>query len=82
MNYEIIKGNNSKYVKLKDYLTNLQAIEQQYGTILSENVELQEELKSANESITWWTNRYSAIQQENKELKERLEYLESKVEHK
>lgn len=31
---------------------------------------LQEELKSANESITWWTNRFNAVEKENKKLKE------------
>ena len=31
---------------------------------------LQEELKSANESITWWNNRFNTIQEQNKELKE------------
>lgn len=31
---------------------------------------LQEELKSANESITWWQNRFNAVEEENKKLKE------------
>lgn len=30
---------------------------------------LQEELKSANESITWWQNRFNALQEKNKNLK-------------
>ena len=34
---------------------------------------LQEELKSANESITWWQNRFNAVEKENKRLKELLE---------
>lgn len=31
---------------------------------------LHEELKSANESITWWSNRFKAVEKENKKLKE------------
>lgn len=31
---------------------------------------LQEELKSANESITWWQNRFNVLQEENERLKE------------
>ena len=30
---------------------------------------LQEELISANESITWWTNRFTAVEKENRRLK-------------
>ena len=59
--------NKDEIHKLLDYITNLQTIEQQYSAILSENAELenkitnlQEELESANESITWWKNRFNA----------------------
>ena len=34
---------------------------------------LQEELKSANESISWWQNRFNAVEKENKKLKEEIE---------
>lgn len=34
---------------------------------------LQEELKSAYESIAWWNNRYNALRKENQDLKEQLE---------
>ena len=30
------------------------------------NKELQQELKEANESITWWSNRYKAVEEEHK----------------
>lgn len=30
---------------------------------------LQEKLKSANASITWWNNRFNAIKKENEQLK-------------
>ena len=33
-------------------------------------IDSQEELKSANESITWWQNRFNALQKENEKLKE------------
>ena len=39
---------------------------------------LQEELKSANESISWWTNRFNAVEKENKRLKEELEITQEK----
>ena len=34
---------------------------------------LQEEVKSANESITWWQNRFNALQEENKRLNKKYE---------
>ena len=34
---------------------------------------LQEEVKSANESITWWTNRFNALQKETNNLKTSLD---------
>ena len=34
---------------------------------------LQQEIKEANDSITWWTNRFKAVERDNKELKEELE---------
>ena len=72
----------------KDYITNLQTIEQQYSAILSENAELenkitnlQEEIKSANESITWWSNRFNAVQEENKKLKNKLKEEKEKLQN-
>lgn len=35
-----------------------------------ENKELKEELVSANESITWWNNRFNAVTRDNKQLKD------------
>ena len=31
---------------------------------------LEKELQESNESITWWTNRFKAIEKENEKLKE------------
>jgi len=39
---------------------------------------LQEELKSANESITWWQNRFNALQEENKEIKNTIDFIDNK----
>lgn len=40
---------------------------------------LQKELKSANESISWWQNRFNAVEKQNNRLKEKhknlIEYL-------
>ena len=37
---------------------------------------LQEELKSANESINWWTNRFKAVEKENQKLNKIIDELE------
>ena len=37
--------------------------------------ENEEELKSANESITWWSNRFKAVERDNKKLNEALEKI-------
>lgn len=34
---------------------------------------LQQEIKEANDSITWWTNRFKAVERDNRELKEEIE---------
>ena len=34
---------------------------------------LQEELKSANESITWWSNRFKAVERDKKDYKSRID---------
>ena len=42
----------------------------EYSDLRDYITNLQEELKSANESITWWSNRFNAIQKENEKLKD------------
>ena len=37
-----------------------------------ENKQLKEELKSANEEITWWSNRFNAVERDNRQLKEEI----------
>ena len=34
---------------------------------------LQEELKSANDSITWWSNRFNAVQRDYEDYKSRID---------
>lgn len=63
------------YEPLLDYINNLQTIEREYSSILSENAELQQEIKEANDSITWWSNRYKAVERDNGELKQENERL-------
>ena len=64
---------------LLDYITNLQKERNNLKTSLDESQEvvadykrendkLKEELKSANASITWWNNRYNALEKHNKKL--------------
>ena len=47
-------------------------------------INLQEELKSANESISWWQNRFNAVSNGNKDLKSRnekaTEYMNNYIE--
>ena len=51
------------YIKIKDYITNLQ-----------------EELKSANESISWWSNRFKAVERDNRNYKSRNKKAIKKLE--
>lgn len=36
---------------------------------------LQEELKETNESLTWWTNRFNAVERDNRKLKQENQKL-------
>lgn len=49
-----------------------------YDAILDYITNLQQELKEANESITWWSNRFKAIQQENERLKANIRTQKSR----
>ena len=44
-----------------------------YDEVKERLEELEEELKNANESITWWTNRFNAVERNNKIYKERID---------
>ena len=35
--------------------------------------QLQQENKELNEDIIWWTNRFKAVERDNKELKQRID---------
>ena len=65
---------------IRDYINNLQEkyngiksnfdIQLEYDEELENKIaNLQEELKSANESISWWQNRFNAVEKENENLK-------------
>lgn len=49
--------------KVKDYITNLQ----------QENKQLKEELKEANDNIIWWSNRFNAVERDNRQLKNEIQ---------
>ena len=55
---------------LKTDMIHIRLFKEDREKLLDYITNLQEEVKSANESITWWNNRYNALQEENKELKE------------
>ena len=40
-----------------------------------ENKQLKEELVSANESITWWNNRFNVVTRDNEQLKNKIKEL-------
>ena len=56
-------------------------LQKQLDRALKDYDELEEELTSANESITWWKNRFNAVERDYVHYKTRLdkaiEYLES-----
>ena len=47
--------------------------------LLKRNKNLQEELKSANESINWWTNRFKAVEKENQKLNTVIEDIDKYI---
>ena len=63
--------------KILDYITKLQEKLKETADLCSKHFVkiqvLKEELKSANESITWWQNRFNAIERDNKNYKSRCE---------
>lgn len=40
---------------------------------------LQQEIKELNDDIIWWTNRFNAVERDNRELKANLEMYENGV---
>ena len=48
--------------------------------ILNYITNLQQEIKEANDSITWWTNRFKAVERDNRELQQRITGLEAENE--
>jgi hypothetical protein len=44
--------------------------QEEMGILWNYITNLQEELKSANESISWWQNRFNAVEKENTKLKD------------
>ena len=61
--------NNMELNELKECNSNLMW---ELEVFKKENKQLKEELVSANESITWWNNRFNAVTRDNKQLKEEL----------
>ena len=79
---------------LLDYITNLQQQLHQASLDIQELTErdiecpswcdkltnLQQEIKEANDSITWWTNRFKAVERDNRKLQQRIAGLEAENE--
>ena len=66
----VVCGSQEELDKMPRYTANFLSINDRQAKILLDYItNLQEELKSANESITWWNNRYNALQEENRILR-------------
>ena len=59
---------NGKDIQIEVYEPLIEQLQQ-------ENQELKEELVSANESITWWNNRFNAVTRDNEQLKNKIKEL-------
>ena len=63
--------------RLLDYITNLQQyyydIVNKYEDLIEKYEKLQQELKEANDSITWWNNRFNAVERDNRNYKSKIE---------
>ncbi len=55
------------HCSLKDTEYNTQI--NQFNIVYKHIEILEEELKSANEEITWWSNRFKAVERDNRQLK-------------
>ena len=56
----------------------------EFEEILNYIEQLEKELKEANESITWWSNRFKAVERDNKQLenirKEAIKFINEELE--
>ena len=59
--YDELDLTGDKWIELKQTETK---------QILDYITDLQQEIKEANDSITWWTNRFRSVERDNKELKQ------------
>lgn len=64
----------NKFLKLDNPNANIKHFEmlkenkRKIDDLRYQNKQLETELKEANESITWWTNRFNAVERDNKNL--------------
>lgn len=65
--------NPEECTELLDYITILQQDTEMYAQLKDE---YEEEIKEANDSITWWTNRFKAVERDNRKLKQENEELQ------
>lgn len=66
--YKEIKKEYSKYLPedVECIILTKPDYDRQQEELLDKVFELEQELKEANESITWWSNRYNALEEEHK----------------
>lgn len=68
--------------EIREILDNPKTLQLSYGNYASLDdyfklrdfiTNLQQELKEANESIIWWSNRFKAVERDNRDYKSRIE---------
>ncbi len=92
MNDEIKKYLDSANFKFKDIDEKGKEVELTLSQVIENLVEnnkklgdyitnLQEELQESNESITWWANRFNAVERDKKDYKSRIDKAKEYINH-
>ena len=68
-----INGVHDERERNKAEITNLQHTEDLYNQLLKDYDELEEAYQELNDSITWWNNRFNAVQRDYEDYKSRIE---------
>ena len=67
---------NETINEILDYISDRVIQKEKWNKVKDYITNLQQENKEANDSITWWTNRFKAVERDNRELQQRIAGLE------
>ena len=72
---EIIRLNCEEEIEVKYFAKDDSIVDttMDYSQLLDYITNLQEELQESNESITWWANRFNAVERDKKDYKSRID---------